>query len=133
MRELKLINIEELPQCCRKHCCTGGIETCYLRELRRKFLDCNTQVERKRFLLNLWDVGSPSGFSIVPGKVFSQINWFSDHMALIFISISNFRRPSALLQIIESYSWYLSLFDFVCCWHAQSPCTPSSRTETKIG
>jgi hypothetical protein len=43
-----------------------------LRNLRRKFLDCTSQVERKRFLLNMRDPGSPSGFSIVAGKFVSQ-------------------------------------------------------------
>jgi hypothetical protein len=44
-------------------------------------------VERKRFLLNLRDIGSPSGFSIVPGKKFSKINCLSEEMELIFIAI----------------------------------------------
>jgi hypothetical protein len=37
-------------------------------------------VERKRFLLNLRDVGSPSGFSIVPGISLLKIILFSTDM-----------------------------------------------------
>lgn len=57
-----------VPVCCKRMCCCGSIETCYLRELRRKFLDCHNQVDRKRFVLNLRNPESPTGFSIAPGN-----------------------------------------------------------------
>jgi hypothetical protein len=41
-------------------------------------------VERKRFLLNLRDLRSPSGFSIVEGKLFSKIISSSAEIELIF-------------------------------------------------
>jgi hypothetical protein len=68
-REAKLRSLDDdMPQCCKRNCCGGAIETCFLRELRRKFLERNSQVERKRFLLDMRDPESPTGFSIVAGK-----------------------------------------------------------------
>jgi hypothetical protein len=66
-REAKLPSFDDMPSCCKSNCCNGGIQTCYLRDLRRKFLDCHTQVERKRFLLNMRDPESRSGFALVTG------------------------------------------------------------------
>jgi hypothetical protein len=73
-REQKLVGFDDMlnVNCCRKKCCSGSIELAFLRDLRRKFLDCTSQVERKRFLLNMRDPGSPSGFSIVAGDFVSQ-------------------------------------------------------------
>ena len=67
-REGKLVDLDGfVPVCCNRLCCCGAIETVYLRELRRKFLDCTTQVERKRYLINLRNAESPTGYSIVEG------------------------------------------------------------------
>jgi hypothetical protein len=70
LRESKLSLIENLAVCCKKKCCTEAIDSSFLRDLRRRFLDCTTQVERKRFLLDLRDAESSTGFSVVKGNVF---------------------------------------------------------------
>jgi hypothetical protein len=69
-REEKLPALDEQLNCCKRKCCGGAIETCYLRELRRKFLEQDSQVERKRFLIQLRDCQSPTGFAIVQEGIF---------------------------------------------------------------
>jgi hypothetical protein len=43
-REAKLPPMEALPICCGRLCCAGKIHTSYLREMRREYLECDTQV-----------------------------------------------------------------------------------------
>ena len=113
--EGNLKSFNDMPTCCKRKCCSGGIETCFLRELRRKFLEMNSQVERKRFLIDIRDPESPTGFSIVQGSAQDDLQFMLITMPFLTSEFNVCRGGTALLLRPDKCFRGISLPDFFCC------------------
>jgi len=68
-RKLPAFEGEQMPICCKRICCCGGIETALLQDCRTRYLDCKNQAERKAFLLKMRDINSPTNFAGLVGQL----------------------------------------------------------------